>query len=686
MSILGGLSMRKLLFAALIICLLSLIGCSKDESSPNDLMKEYVDLWNESEFDKMYGMIAEEEQEMYEREDFVDRYEKVYKDLDISDLEINYADLDKEEEDAAYEKGAATYTVEVKMDSMAGPIEFKREMNLSLEEVPEAEEEGEKGWFIQWNPGFIFPDLADGGKIRIETEKAKRGEILDRNQMPLAINDIAYEIGVVPNLFEDEAAEKEEIAQILNLTVDKIDESLNASWVEEDYFVPLKTIAKTQEETLDKLLAIPAVTSVETTGRAYPSGEASAHLTGYVGQVTAEDMEKNPDRNLKEDDVIGKRGLEQLFDEELHGEDGVKIIIEKKKEEDQTEEIVLAEKPVKHGEHVQVAIDVNIQEKIFNSYEGKAGTAAAIDPKTGETYALVSSPSFDPNEMAYGISQSRWDSLNEDENEPFLNRFSATFAPGSVLKPVTAAIGMKNGTIDPKEGIDINGLTWAKENWGNFKVKRVSTSENPVDLRSAIIRSDNIYFAMKAVEMGADQYVEGLQSFGLGEELPITYPFSVSQISNEGNLKDEILLANTSYGQGEIELSSLHMALSYTAFLNEGNIVKPSFMADDPKGEIWFENVVSKEDAELMQTYLREVVTDGTAKTAKKDKLAISGKTGTAELKLAQGSKGHENGWFVGYPTDKQDILIAMMMENVEDVGSSGYVAGKVADILVDIK
>src|SRR5699024_11162527 len=169
--------------------------------------------------------------------------------------------------------------------------------------------------------------------------------------MPLAINDIAYEIGVVPNLFEDEAAEKEEIAQILNLTVDKIDESLNASWVEEDYFVPLKTIAKTQEETLDKLLAIPAVTSVETTGRAYPSGEASAHLTGYVGQVTAEDMEKNPDRNLKEDDVIGKRGLEQLFDEELHGEDGVKIIIEKKKEEDQTEEIVLAEKPVKHGEH-----------------------------------------------------------------------------------------------------------------------------------------------------------------------------------------------------------------------------------------------------------------------------------------------------------------------------------------------
>src|SRR5699024_12013655 len=114
--------------------------------------------------------------------------------------------------------------------------------------------------------------------------------------MPLAINDIAYEIGVVPNLFEDEAAEKEEIAQILNLTVDKIDESLNASWVEEDYFVPLKTIAKTQEETLDKLLAIQAVTSVETRGRAYLFGVVYAHLTGYVVRINATQMERNLER------------------------------------------------------------------------------------------------------------------------------------------------------------------------------------------------------------------------------------------------------------------------------------------------------------------------------------------------------------------------------------------------------
>src|SRR5699024_5067217 len=108
--------------------------------------------------------------------------------------------------------------------------------------------------------------------------------------------------------------------------------------------------------------------------------------------------------------------------------------------------------PVQHGEHVQVAIDVNIQEKIFNAYGEHSGTAAAIHPKTGEILALISSPAFDPNELTYGITQTNWDQLMEDEKQPFVNRFTATYAPGSVIKPITAAIGLNNGTIKPNEG------------------------------------------------------------------------------------------------------------------------------------------------------------------------------------------------------------------------------------------
>src|SRR5690625_1488223 len=595
--------MRKLFYTLGLVGIILISACSNNEPSPNDRMEKYVQLWHENAFTEMYEMLSEDTINTFPTDEFIDRYEKVYTDLEIEDLEITYSELDKDDVAEALEEGVATYSLQVNMNSMAGPIQFEKDIHLHF--VQDSEDEEEQDWYVEWNPGFIFPEVEDGGKIRIETEQAKRGEILDRNQMPLAINDVAYEIGVVPNQFENEESEKEQIANLLHISVDTIDQSLQASWVEDDHFVPLKIIPKTAENTFTELLNIPAVTYLETSGRIYPSGEAAAHLTGYIGQVTAEEIEEFPERNYKESDVIGKRGLEQLYEEKLRGEDGVKIKIEKQNG-GSTDETVLAEKPVKHGEHVQVTIDINIQERIFSEYDEKSGTAAAIQPKTGEVLALISSPSFDPNELTYGVSQTEWDALMEDEDQPFINRFTATFAPGSAIKPITSAIGLTNGTIKPDEGIDIEGLTWAKENWSKFKVRRVSESDKPVDLHSAITRSDNIYFAMKALEMGPEAYIEGLKQFGLEESLPIEYPFSVSQISNDGTLNDEILLANTSYGQGEIELSSLHMALAYTPFLNSGNMIKPSFLMDAENSEVWKENVVSKENAELMQTYLRD--------------------------------------------------------------------------------
>src|SRR5699024_3158313 len=120
----------------------------------------------------------------------------------------------------------------------------------------------------------------------------------------------------------------------------------------------------------------------------------------------------------------------------------------------------------------------------------------------GETLALVSSPAFDPNEFLFGVAQDKFDKLDEDEKQPLLNRFSATFTPGSVMKPISAAAGLKDGSIDPDEKIEINGLEWSNgKDWGNYKVKRVSESDGPVDLTDALVRSDNIYFAMKAIDM-----------------------------------------------------------------------------------------------------------------------------------------------------------------------------------------
>src|SRR5699024_8266094 len=219
--------------------------------------------------------------------------------------------------------------------------------------------------------------------------------------------------------------------------------------------------------------------------------------------------------------------------------------------------------------------------------------------------------------------------LMNDKRQPFVNRFTATFAPGSVIKPVVGAIGLKNKSITHDEQITIEGLRWKKDNWKDFYVSRVSTSNGPVDLEDALIRSDNIFFAMKAVSMGDDKFVAGLKEFGFDEKLPIDYPFTTSQISNSGDLKNEALRANTGYGQGELVVNVLHMDLLYTPFLNEGDLVKSNLLTSDKKAEAWKENLVTKEDAERLKQDLRKVVTNGTAKVIKDEAVEISGKPGT---------------------------------------------------------
>lgn len=668
---------------SLLMIVLVFSSCGKKAvPNPEDAVGAYVEDWKEMNFEAMYEQLSNQARETFDEEAFVDRYEKIYQDLAIEDISISYADLSKKEKTAVKKEKELTLPATIKMNSLAGEIEFESQLAFTLYE-PE-DKEKEKQWQLDWKENLIFPGMENDGKISVERESPRRGEILDRNQMPLAINDVAYEVGIVPEQMDNEAGEIEEAARLLSMSTDKVKEKLDEAWVEPNYFVPLKTIPNTAESTIAELKALPGVTMKEKTGRMYPSAEAVAHLTGHIGPITQEEMEEYPEGTYRESDLIGKRGLEKSFEEKLHGQEGVKIVITTEEDgEKQTE--VLAEKPVKDGEHVQLTIDINLQEDIFQSYDGKAGTAAAIQPKTGEILALVSSPAFDPNDFTYGISQSRWDELVDDPMEPFINRFSATFAPGSVLKPITAAVGLKNGTIKPDEGIPINGLTWGKKGWGDVTVTRVSTTEKPVTLEDALKKSDNIYFAMQAVDMGSDKYIKGMKEFGLEEKLPVEFPISTSQISNDGKL-DEILLANTSYGQGQIEMSSLHLAIAYTPFMNDGNMTKPNLLDTEKKSEIWKKDLLSKEDANRINDNLAAVVAEGTGKAAKDKDFAISGKTGTAELKASKDSKGHQNGWFVGYPTDDPDILVAMMMEKVENDGGSSYVAGKVKDILKEAK
>ncbi|WP_182199676.1 penicillin-binding transpeptidase domain-containing protein [Paraliobacillus salinarum] len=659
---------RFLLLGGLFFFLIGLVACSTEEETAEDRLQTYIKHWEKENFTEMYGMISNKEE--FKPEEFVDRYKKIYEDIQVKDLSIAYQLPESSEEEEP-----STFPLKVSMNTVAGEVNFETDISLSEKTVEE-----ETKWYVNWDPGFIFPELKNGADVGIETTQPARGEIYDRNNNGLAINATIYSIGVQPGLFENKEKEIKQIADLLEINEETINQALAASWVSENTFVPLKDMPTTIDESFkESLFAIPAVVKKDKIGRTYPYKESAAHLVGYIGQITAEELEEQENGTYTQNDQIGKRGLEQLFEPRLKGQTGVTIVAKSENEQS----TVIAEKSVQDGEDITITIDANLQDLIYNSYGDDAGTAAAIHPKTGETLALVSSPAFDPNELTYGMSQSKWEQTQNDPQSPLTNRFASTYSPGSAIKPITGAIGLKNGTITPGEGIEINGKTWSKDNWGNYAVRRVSTSSGPVDLTDALIRSDNIYFAKKAVEMGSDAFISGLKRFGFSDKLPFDYPIQTSTVSSDGTIDKEILLADSGYGQGQLQISSLHLATTFTTFLNGGNMIQPTLELDQEDSVVWQKELLSSDQTQVIKDALRQVVvaSNGTAPEANITGVKLSGKTGTAELKTSQeDTKGQENGWFVAYPED-ESLIISMMIEHVEDKGGSHYTVEKLTRI-----
>ncbi|MBM7539998.1 penicillin-binding transpeptidase domain-containing protein [Amphibacillus cookii] len=664
-----------LLFSTLFI--ITLVGCSSDEEVlPEQRFETYVSFWEEQAFNDMYSMLTEEAQDNYGTDGFIERYQKIYQDLAIEDLTITY-NLGEENEEEALQ---TTFPITVSQDSVAGEITFDAEIEM----VEYINEEEERDWLVNWHPRLIFPELEEDGKIAIETTETSRGEIFDRNGDGLAINDTVYEIGIDPGQFGDNRDQEiEAIADQLTLSVDTIEATLEQDWVTDGVFVPLKILSPSDQDLLESVTSIPAVLQREATGRVYPYSEAFAHLIGYIGNITAEEIEQADPGVYGTQDQIGKRGLEQLFEERLRGTRGVRIVAD-----NNGDRISIAETTGEPGDDIHLTIDAELQVSLFDHFEQDSGTAAALEPQSGETLALVSSPSFDPHQFTYGISQSEYDELNEDPNEPMLNRFAATYSPGSAFKPITSTIGLNEGTITPDDAVQIDGLTWSKEGWGNYSVRRVSESTGPVDLNDALVRSDNIYFAQKALAIGSEPFIEGLNTFGFGEDgFNYTYPIQPSRISNSGEIDRETLLADSGYGQGEILMSALHLAAAYTPIINDGTMIQPILDQEEEHGQAYAENLITAEDANYIQEALRHVVSssNGTARQANIDAIELSGKTGTAELKQSlEEENAEENGWFVAYPNN-YELIIAMMVEGVENKGGSGYTVEKLTAVFDDL-
>jgi len=666
--------MKKWRYIGIFLIVIAILAACSKKETPEDRLSAYIKLWNDAEFTKMYDeYVSEASKDAFGSSEYIDRTTKLYKDLTITDVKVVFT---KSDEDKNYKpEDQPEFPVHITMETVAGPVEFEKKVIMTYGKSGEDE-----NWFVEWDPSFILPDLTKADKVGISTISSKRGEIFDRNALPLAINGKGYEAGIVPEKFNEER-DAEKLATILSVTPEFINKQLTQSWVKSDQFVPIKKVASSQEMIIEKMIEVPGVTYTQVEMREYPYGESLSHLTGYISRINADELEKVKAQGYGENDSIGKRGLEQLLEEQLRGQDGIRIYIEKT--DQGAERITIAEKTAADGNPVTLTIDAELQQRTFNAMNGEVGTAAAVDPKTGEMLVLTSSPAFDPNEFMIGVSSSRYQELTDDPLQPLLNRFAATYAPGSALKPITAAIGLEAGTIDPSKGYTIEGKRWKKdESWGNFGVTRVYTPPNPIDLKKALVYSDNIYFAMEALEMGKDTLTEGLKKFGFGADIPFSYPLRTSQISNDGTIGTEAQLVDTSYGQGQMLMNIAHLASSYAPILNDGKMFKMVLFEDEPKGEVWIEGLISTENAAILRADLREVVVNGSAKDANIPAVKLSGKTGTTELKSSQEKGGKENGFFVGYQTDETSYILAMMIESIEDKGGSSYVVKRVAQVM----
>ncbi|OUB17908.1 hypothetical protein BK708_21355 [Bacillus thuringiensis serovar yunnanensis] len=279
----------------------------------------------------------------------------------------------------------------------------------------------------------------------------------------------------------------------------------------------------------------------------------------------------------------------------------------------------------------------------------------------GETLALVSIPIYDPKNS-------------------MLNRFTQVVVPGSVFKAITGKICLEKNVINPKEEFRIEGLKYTKDaSWGNYYVIRVHEA-SLIDFDRAIKYSDNIYFSQQALKIGKDRYISEAKKFGFSEKLPIEYEFRVSKLMNK-DIKDDIQLVDTGYGQGEVVMTPLHVLLAYALIVNDGNI--PSLIKDHNQAKPWKENVISKGTQEILKSALKNVINDadGIGSKAKIDGITLGGKTGTAELKKTKGENGKELGWFMGFNLNSPNMIVTMMIEDVQGRGGSSITAQKVKNI-----
>lgn len=533
--------------------------------------------------------------------------------------------------------------------------------------------------YLQIYDGEYYAALAEGNRIRIIPSMAPRGTFYDRNGNLLVQNRPGFTVSLLPltaPISDDVIAR---LSELVKVPVPKIKEKIAAHSgfdpirIKADVTPDIVTIIEEQKN------KYPGVVIEVQPIRDYTNKQEAAHTYGYVSEINDMELEKLKDQGYKSGDIIGKFGLEKVYDKELRGENGGQQV-----------EVDVSGKPVQiigrkdpvPGDDLYLTIDEGLQtaaEKAVDEQlkliHANAAAAVAMNPQTGEILAIVSRPAFDPNLFAHGISTKDWNALNKNPYHPMDNKaITGEYPPGSTFKIVTGTAALTEGVVSPEELINDTGRHWIIPK-GNAEGEALGL----INFRQAMAHSDNVYFYEMGNRLGIDRLEKYARMFGLGKTTGIDLPYEASGLVanrkyKELNFEDgEWYLSETfdaAIGQGFNLVTPLQAAMLMGEIAADGKRFRPHVVqrivgpdgktVKEFKPELLSTLDVTPSVLKLVQDGLHDVTKYGTAASSFKGfNIDIAGKTGTAE-----NPHGRDHGWFVAYgPFDNPTIVVAVIVE-----------------------
>jgi penicillin-binding protein 2 len=553
-----------------------------------------------------------------------------------------------------------------------------------------------------------FSTASDQNRIRLQPLAPARGYIYDRNGILLADNYPVFSATMSRADVQDIEDTVKRLTPILSLTQEDIDR----------FSSRIKTSKKTERVSLKLNLnetdiarfsevkfQFPGVNIETQMTRYYPHGDLFAHVIGYVGRINDKEL-KSIDKDLYAGtNLIGKIGVEKSYEDLLHGLPGNESV-----EADAHGNVLrnLGRKEPVRGNDLYLSIDYGLQVTATEQLAGRRGAIVAMNPKTGEILALVSSPSFNPNLFVTGISSTDYSALRDNLDQPLYNRaVQGAYPPGSTIKPMFGLGGIHYGYVDWATAISDPGYFTLPGDSHRFRDHKKS-GHGAVNLHKAQVVSCDTYFYILSYRMGIEKMNAWMRQFGFSEKTGVDLPSESTGLYPNPDwkmrtrkskwLKGETI--SVSIGQGAFTATPLQLAMATAITANQGSHItphvlreshgaKPFQMHNAPDGKIQFNG--KPEDWIKMRDAMVDVIQSGTGRGIRTPMYQIAGKTGTAQVKsIAQGKKYNEallterqldHGLFVGFaPAEHPEIAIAVVWENGKHGGSAAQLAKPIFD------